>query len=142
MSWNGPSGDRKTYRWSHVCVSVRIAEDRAEREFSVDGEHHANFTSDTFSTSLWPKGHNFTFGGREIYYYGPHLHGFIADVQIFSRQLPKEEMIGYTTCGQVVPTKKPRLRVNNLFSRFYEGKLQVGMKQNFGSPQEMLKRQV
>ena len=112
MSWNGPSGDRKTYRWSHVCVSVRISEEGgAEREFSLDGKHHTNFSSDTFSTSLWPRGHNFTFGGREIYYYGPHLHGFIADVQIFSRQLSKEEMIGYTTCEQVDFIKELQLLV-------------------------------
>ena len=101
MSWNGPIEDRKTFRWTHVCVSVKIVDDKAERVFTVDGEHHVNFTSDIFTSSVWPRDHNFTFGGREIYYYGPHLNGHVADVQIFSRSLSKEEMIGYTTCENV-----------------------------------------
>lgn len=60
-----------------------------------------NFTSSFLASTVWPVGHNFTFGGREIKYAGVHLNGYLTDIQIFSQALTKEEMSDYTLCTKV-----------------------------------------
>merc|ERR1711892_357127 len=85
-------------RWNHVCVSVTYTGEGAERVIYADGKFNFRFTTAFLDEIKWLKGHNFTFGGRKFTYSGVHLNGMITDVQIFSRKLSADEMIGYTTC--------------------------------------------
>ena len=105
--FGGGTAPRVTYHWNHVCTSVRYTEEGAERNIFADGEFNFNFTSAFLPESVWPAGHNFTFGGRELKYSGVHLIGFMTDVQIFSRSLSSDEMIGFTSSKQVghLPSK-------------------------------------
>ena len=88
-------------RWNHVCVSIEYTEKGAERIIYADGKFNFQFTTAFLEEVKWLKGHNFTFGGRKFKYSGVHLDGMITDVQIFSRNISPEEMIGYTTCEKV-----------------------------------------
>ena len=101
MNFDGPGVPRETFKWNHVCSSVVYNEERADRYIVANGEYNFNISSDYFRSSSWPEGHNFTIGGREIFYYGEHLNGFITDVQIFSRSLTNKEMIDFTSCQNV-----------------------------------------
>ena len=88
-------------RWNHVCASVAYTREGAERIIYADGKLNFQFTTAYLEEIKWLKGHNFTFGGRFFQYSGVHLNGLVTDVQIFSRKLSAEEMIGYTTCTKV-----------------------------------------
>ena len=101
MHFDGPGVVRETFRWSHVCTTVRITSEGAHREVVADGDIHYNFTTDYFESAEWPLGHNFSFGGREIYYYGEHVNGYLTDIQIFSRVLTYPEMVAFTSCSKV-----------------------------------------
>ena len=92
---------RMPNRWNHVCVSIDYTDKGAERIIYADGKFNFQFTTAFLEEVKWLKGHNFTFGGRKFKYSGVHLHGMITDVQIFSRKISPEEMIGYTTCEKV-----------------------------------------
>ena len=117
--FGGGSSPREPHRWSHVCLGVRYtAAGTAERTIFADGEHNFNFTSAFLPASSWPRSRSFTFGGREVEtrytmhdhyppacqvrYSGVHLHGYMTDIQIFSRALTTDEMVGYTSCQQVM----------------------------------------
>ena len=95
------------HRWSHVCTSVAYTKDGAERLIYADGKFNFQFTTAYLEETKWLKGHNFTFGGRKFQYAGVHLAGQVTDVQIFSRTLSSEEMIGYTACTEVKDAKNP-----------------------------------
>ena len=77
------------------------SEGEAERVIVSDGELNFNFTSAYLPSTEWPRGHNFTFGGREIPYAGVHLNGYITDVQVLARVMTPEEMKGFTLCEKV-----------------------------------------
>ena len=99
--FGGGTSVREPFRWNHICVSVHYTDSQAHRLIIVDGKLNFNFTTSFVPESKWPLGHNFTFGGREFEYGGYDIDGYITDVQIFSRTLPKEDMIAYTKCQKV-----------------------------------------
>jgi hypothetical protein len=92
---------RMPNRWNHVCVSIEYTDKGAERIIYANGKFNFQFTTAFLEEVKWLKGHNFTFGGRKFKYSGVHLNGMITDIQIFSRKISPEEMIGYTTCEKV-----------------------------------------
>ena len=70
VNWDGPILPRLTHQWYHVCASVRYANGGAQRTIVADGKIFYNHTTKYVANATWPKGHNFTFGGRELLYAG------------------------------------------------------------------------
>ena len=99
--FGGGEFERVPFRWYHLCALISYTSKGAERIFYVDGKLNYQTVTKYLPETKWPKGHNFTIGGREIPYSGVHFNGYVTDVQVFSRRLTEEEAIGYTTCQKV-----------------------------------------
>ena len=101
--FDGGVSPRDTHRWNHVCVSVNYTDLGAERTIFVDGKLHFKTTTAFLQSTIWPQGRTFAFGGSEpnMRYDGFALDGYMADIQVFSKVLSEEDMIGYTLCQKV-----------------------------------------
>ena len=100
--FGGAPIEKLPFKWNHVCISVKYTQEGAERLIYADGSLIFQFTSEYLEEVKWPKGHNFTLGGRELKFVNVHLNGMITDVQIFSRKISAEEAVAYTACTKVM----------------------------------------
>ena len=101
----GPNVGWQIFKWEHFCVSMEESGENAFRNFTLNGKSYLKSSSaGIFHDTLWTRGYNMTFGGRDggLWKEDLPLKGYITDVQVFSRTLSKEEMADYTLCNKVV----------------------------------------